>query len=79
MGHHVHANAVQAKVQGGQGKSSSKLMYILKLACEAVQLLAVKLQVGQAHSVSPYPFLPRVVNSYFNTLEQVNEKVVVVG
>jgi hypothetical protein len=24
-----------------------------------------------AHSVSPYPFLPRVVNSYFNTLQQV--------
>ncbi|WP_162052303.1 aminoglycoside phosphotransferase family protein [Pontibacter pamirensis] len=23
-----------------------------------------------AHSVSPYPFLPRVVNSFFNTLEQ---------
>ncbi len=23
-----------------------------------------------AHAVSPYPFLPRVVNSYFNTLEQ---------
>jgi hypothetical protein len=26
-----------------------------------------------AHSVSPYPFLPRVVNSYFNTLEQIEE------
>ena len=24
-----------------------------------------------AHSVSPYPFLPRVVNSYFDTLTQV--------
>ena len=25
-----------------------------------------------AHTVSPYPFLPRVVKSYFNTLEQFN-------
>lgn len=25
-----------------------------------------------AHTVAPYPFLPRVVNSYFNTLEQFN-------
>ncbi len=23
-----------------------------------------------AHRIGPYPFLPRVVNSYFNTLEQ---------
>ena len=27
-----------------------------------------------AHSVSPYPFLPRVVNSYFNILEQAQER-----
>ncbi|WP_187261153.1 aminoglycoside phosphotransferase family protein [Pontibacter beigongshangensis] len=26
-----------------------------------------------AHSVSPYPFLPRVANSFFNTLEQAQE------
>ena len=32
-----------------------------------------------AHSVSPYPFLPRVVNSYFDTLEQVNKAAVAMG
>ena len=27
---------------------------------------------AMAHSVSPYPFLPRVIDSYFNTIEQVD-------
>jgi hypothetical protein len=27
------------------------------------------------HSVSPYPFLPRVVESYFDTLAQMDERI----